>query len=64
MQSNYQVIAMYRNVNADDELSHPYIGKMFFLESGNLSVTIAQRVPDASRAMGRDLNHKCQRRGA
>jgi len=30
MQSNYQVIAMYRNFYVDDELSHPDIGKLFF----------------------------------
>ena len=65
MQSNYQVIVMYRNLNADDKLSHPDIGKRFFAESGNLSVTTALSVPDASRAMRRNFRSRCQReRGA
>jgi len=46
MQSNYQVIAMYRNFNVDNELSHPDIGKLFFLESGNLSVITALNAHD------------------
>ena len=39
MQSNYQVIAMYRNVYVADELSYADFGKLFFVESGDHSVT-------------------------
>lgn len=55
MQSNYQVIAMYRNFNVDDELSPPDIDKLFFLESVNLSVITALSAPDKKPGDGTKL---------
>ena len=55
MQSNYQVIVMYRNLYADDKLSHPDIGKLFFLESVNLSVISALSAPDKKLGDGTKL---------